>query len=80
MASITIRNLGAGVKEALRVRSAMNGRSMEEEARVILRDALLRTNETRDLGSIFRKHFGTSNGVDLKLPKREPIPEPPTFE
>ncbi len=80
MASITIRNLDAGVKKALRVRSATNGRSMEEEARVILRDALLQTNETRDLGSIFRKHFGTSNGVDLKLPKREPIPEPPTFE
>ena len=53
---------------------------MEEEARVILRDALLRTNETRDLGSIFRKHFGPTHGVDLKLPKREPIPEPPTFD
>ncbi|MCY4095574.1 MAG: plasmid stabilization protein [Gammaproteobacteria bacterium] len=80
MASITIRNLDTGVRKALRVRSATNGRSMEEEARVILRDALLRTNETRDLGSIFRKHFGPTHGVDLKLPKREPIPEPPTFD
>lgn len=33
MASITIRNLDPAIKEALRVRAAENGRSMEEEAR-----------------------------------------------
>ncbi|MGB7433757.1 MAG: bifunctional phosphopantothenoylcysteine decarboxylase/phosphopantothenate--cysteine ligase CoaBC [Ahrensia sp.] len=33
MASITIRNLPDDVKEALRLRAAANGRSMEEEAR-----------------------------------------------
>ena len=33
MASITIRNLEAQIKEALRKRAAANGRSMEEEAR-----------------------------------------------
>ena len=37
MASITIRNLDDGVKRRLRVRAAENGRSMEEEARDILR-------------------------------------------
>lgn len=80
MASITIRKLDDEIKKALRIRSATNARSMEEEARVILRDALLRTNYSQDLPSIFRKHFGPSHGVDLELPKREPIPEPPTFE
>ncbi|MYK68691.1 MAG: plasmid stabilization protein, partial [Gammaproteobacteria bacterium] len=39
MASIIIRNLEEGVKTRLRVRAAENGRSMEEEARVILRKA-----------------------------------------
>ena len=39
MASITIRNLDDDVKTRLRVRAASNGRSMEEEARLILRDA-----------------------------------------
>ncbi|MDZ7823438.1 MAG: bifunctional phosphopantothenoylcysteine decarboxylase/phosphopantothenate--cysteine ligase CoaBC [Ahrensia sp.] len=33
MASITIRNLDPEIKEALRMRAAANGRSMEEEAR-----------------------------------------------
>ena len=36
MASITIRNLDDGVKTELRKRAAGNGRSMEEEVRLIL--------------------------------------------
>ena len=36
MASITVRNLDPAVKEALRLRAAANGRSMEEEARTYL--------------------------------------------
>ena len=40
MASITIRNLGDDVKIRLRVRAAGNGRSVQEEARLILREAV----------------------------------------
>ena len=40
MASITIRNLDDDVKTRLRVRAADKGRSVEEEARLILRDAV----------------------------------------
>ena len=36
MASITIRNLDEKAKQALRERAAKNGRSMEEEARLLL--------------------------------------------
>lgn len=36
MASITIRNLDEAAKQALRERAAQNGRSMEEEARLLL--------------------------------------------
>jgi phosphopantothenoylcysteine decarboxylase / phosphopantothenate---cysteine ligase len=36
MASITIRNLDEATKQALRERAARNGRSMEEEARLLL--------------------------------------------
>jgi plasmid stability protein len=36
MAMITIRDLDAEIKRGLRVRAAMNGRSMEAEARAIL--------------------------------------------
>lgn len=36
MASITIRNLDEAAKQALRERAAVNGRSMEEEARLLI--------------------------------------------
>ncbi len=80
MASITIRNLDDDVKTRLRVRAASHGRSMEEEARLILREAVGRKPSSRDLASIIRAHFGPSRGVDLELPSREPIREPPRFD
>jgi len=80
MASITIRNLDDGVKTRLRVRAAGNGRSMEEEARLILRDVVGCKPSTRNLGTIVRSYFGPQNGVDLELPPREPAREPPSFE
>ena len=40
MASITVRNLDDGLKRRLRIRAAENGRSMEQEAREILKAAL----------------------------------------
>src|SRR3954452_16511920 len=40
MASLTIRKLDEGVKTYLRLRSAKNGRSVEEEVRVILRETI----------------------------------------
>ena len=39
MASITIRQLDEELKRRLRLRAARNGRSMEDEARTILRSA-----------------------------------------
>ena len=60
MASITIRNLDDDVKTRLRVRAAGNGRSMEAEARLILRDAVGAEAETRDVASIIRSYFGTN--------------------
>ena len=40
MASMTIRNLDEQLKARLRVQAAQHGRSMEDEARDILRAAL----------------------------------------
>ena len=80
MASITIRNLDDEVKTRLRVRAADNGRSMEEEARLILREAVGRKPSSRNLASIMRSHFGPDAGVDLELPGREPAREPPSFD
>ena len=80
LASITIRNLDDDVKTRLRVRAALHHRSMEEEARLILRDAVGRKPSSRNLASIVRSHFGPANGVDLELPPREPGREPPSFD
>ena len=80
MASITIRNLDDDVKTGLRMRAAGNGRSMEQEARLILRDAVGRKPASQNLASIIRAHFGPTNGVDLELPTRGPMREPPRFD
>ena len=79
MASITIRNLDDDVKSRLRVQAAGHGRSMEEEARRMLLDAVGRKSSSRNLVSVVRSHFGPDSGVDLELPVREPGREPPSF-
>ncbi|MDE0083278.1 MAG: plasmid stabilization protein [Gammaproteobacteria bacterium] len=80
MASITIRNLDDDVKTRLRVRAAENHRSMEEEARIILRDAVTgRHAGPRDLAAFTRRCFASLGGVELELPTRGAIGEPPDF-
>lgn len=79
LASITIRNLDGEVKTRLRLQAAENGHSMEEEARQILRDAVGRKPSSTNLASIIRSHFGPADGVDLELPPRGPMREPPSF-
>ena len=80
MASITIRNLDDDVKTRLRVRAAGNSRSMEEEARLILREAVGRKPDSRNLADIIGARFGPLGGVNLELPPREPGREPPQFD
>ncbi len=80
MASITIRNLDDEVKTRLRVRAAKHHRSMEEEARLILREAVGQKPSSRNLTNIIRSHFGPTNGVNLELPPRESAREPPSFD
>jgi antitoxin FitA len=78
MASITIRNLDERTKERLRVRAAQQGRSMEDEARNILRTAVAKDAATpRNLAQAIRNRFGPLGGVELALPAREPMREPP---
>ena len=80
MASITTRNLDDDVKTRLRVRAADNGRSMEEEARLILRDVVGRKTPPRNLASAIHARIAPLGGVDLELPPRGPGREPPSFD
>ena len=80
MASITIRDLDDDVKTRLRVRAAEYHRSMEEEARIILRDAVNdRRAAPRDLATFTRECFASLGAVELELPMRVAMREPPDF-
>lgn len=79
MASLTIRNLEEDTKERLRVRAAQNGRSMEEEARAILR-ATVAGATAADLWTRSRALFAGANGVDLTLATRAADRTPPDFD
>jgi plasmid stability protein len=79
MASITIRNLDDDIKQRLRVRAAEHGRSMEEEARDILRRVMSDTASPRNLAAAIRARVAAGARVDLELPAREPTREPPEF-
>ena len=80
MASITIRNLDDDVKTRLRVRAAAHRRSMEEEARLILREAVDIPASPANLGEAIHRRFAALGGVELDLPSREAMPKPPRFD
>ena len=80
MASIRIRNLDDDTIARLRIRAAGNGRSVEDEAGLILRDAVGRKPRSQDLASLIRARFAPLGGVDLELPAREPMRNPPRFD
>ena len=78
MASITIRRLDDGVKAKLRLRAAGHGRSMEEEAREILRTGLSAKRFSRlNLAESIRRHIAPLGGVELALPPRQAVRRPP---
>ncbi len=80
MGSITIRNLDDGLKGQLRLRAARNGHSMEEEARIILRQTLTETAlPEQDLATLMRGAFAPLGGLDLPEIPRTPLRDPPEW-
>jgi plasmid stability protein len=82
MSSITVRNLDSALKERLRVRAAEHGHSMEAEVRHILEVSLTTSGRPagRNLYERIHARFAPLGGVDLQLPAREPVREPPRFD
>lgn len=81
VASITIRNLDDQTKDRLRVRAAHRRRSMEDEARSILREALARDSVApANLANAIASRFQPFGGVELELPTRENMREPPRLD
>ena len=81
MAVMTIRNIDDTIKLRLRLQAAMHGRSMEDEARDILRSALSTDiPRPRSLGQAIHARFAAIGGVDLPPLPREAIREPIDFD
>ncbi|HSH47986.1 MAG TPA: TraY domain-containing protein [Halomonas sp.] len=79
MATITVRNLDDDLKARLRILSAKSGRSMEEEVRIILRDALTKPRNG-GLGSRIRERFAGVDEAELELPERKDTPRSANFD
>jgi plasmid stability protein len=74
MGSMTIRDLDDQVKKRLRVRAARNNRSMEEEARAILRAAVATDGgKAKSLVRAIRARVEPLGGIDLEFEPREAI-------
>lgn len=71
MATITVRNLDDEIKELLRISAAKNGHSMEEEARMILKQALVKKPPRYGLGTRMHQYFAEFGGVELEIPPRD---------
>jgi len=81
MATLTIRQLNEKIKARLRIRAAQHGRSMEQEAREILRSVLVVSSHTEEnLALSIHRRFAAFGGIDLKLPRRDRIRKAPQFE
>lgn len=81
MPSLLIRDLDEAVKSRLRIRAARHGRSMAEEVRVILREALTGESQARpNLADSIRSRIEPLGGIGLKLPRREKTRKPPALE
>ena len=80
MPMLTIRNIDESLKTQLRITAAKQGVSMEEQVRIILREALNPKEKKKGLGSRIHQRFAEiGGGVDLELPKRSMPRKTPDF-
>ena len=81
MASMTIRDIDEKLKAKLRIQAARHGRSMEDEARDILRTALsIEQSRTKGLVEAIRARIEPLGGVELEIAPREAIRDPIEFD
>ncbi len=81
MEQVLVRKLEAGVKRRLRVRAKSNGRSLEEEVRVILREAAKETLPVEEdgLGTRLARIFAGKVPKGFKIKELRGKPQIPDF-
>jgi plasmid stability protein len=81
--SVLIRNVDDALHMRLKASAAAHRRTLEEEARELLRIAVARQEAPRreSLTAVARRLFGPEHGVDLDIPPRGSAPSrvPPDF-
>jgi antitoxin FitA len=80
VATITIRGLDDAVKKRLRARAARHGRSMEAEAREILKIGVATSEREPNLAESIRALFEPLGGVDLPEFRDKPVGDPISFD
>lgn len=81
MNSITIQNFDDNLKNRLQKRAEYYGRSLEEEAREILRTVLIENSiEPLNLALAIEQRFAHFEDFELPTINREPLRESPNFE
>ncbi|MBI4724477.1 MAG: plasmid stabilization protein [Rhodomicrobium sp.] len=83
MTSIIIPNVDDTLKRRLQARAEKHGKSVEAEARDILREAVGWGEpelHPKNLYAAIRSIVEPLGGIDFELPPREPVREPPRFE
>lgn len=81
MATLVIRNVEDELHVRLKTQAAAHNRSMEEEARLLLRQGLaVSPNETpQTFGQAMRAIFEPLGGFEFPALEREPPRQPPDF-
>jgi plasmid stability protein len=79
MTTLTIRNIEPAIKNKLRRAAALHGRSMEEEVRTILRNALAQPAPASGLGSRVHARFAALGGIELPPMERKDTPRAAQF-
>ncbi len=80
MGNVMIRDISNDIEQRLRIRAAKHGHTIEEEVRAILRTALTEYPLPTDLASAIHNRFSPMGGVELNIPSREPMRDPPPFD
>ena len=71
MANVNVRGLSDTTKEALRVRAAQSGLSLEAFARRVLQNASTEITEPpKNFSTLINHYFGEQNGIELSLTER----------
>ncbi len=83
MTDFTILDIDDDLRQRLKQRAAQHGKSMQAEARDILRDALAAEPSVAvpgNLADAIRAIVEPLGGIELEPFPRQPVREPPTFE